>query len=55
MPVVIVKEDSTYKCSDCGNTLSLKTGQLLPPCPRCSGKMEKSEGSAPDTSHPCCG
>ena len=28
--------DANYKCGQCGNVLSLKKGQLLPPCLKCS-------------------
>jgi len=27
--------DANYKCGQCGNVLSVKQGQLLPPCPKC--------------------
>jgi predicted RNA-binding Zn-ribbon protein involved in translation (DUF1610 family) len=55
MPLTMVKEDSPYKCKKCGNTLSLKKGQMLPPCPRCGGEMDKHEGPAPVSGNPCCG
>ena len=47
MPFVLVKEDSAYRCAQCGHVLPMKTGQLVPPCPKCGGAMEKSEGAAP--------
>lgn len=52
MPFTMVKEDSAYKCSQCGHILSVKKGQLLPPCPKCGGAMEKHEGPAPES--PAC-
>lgn len=54
MPLVMVKEDSAYRYKACGNTLSLNKGQLLPPCPRCSGEMEKYERADPDSQNRCC-
>jgi len=34
-----------YKCAVCGFDLKLKKGQLVPPCPRCSGReFEESSG-----------
>ena len=47
MPFTMVQEDSAYKCAQCGHTMQLKKGQLLPPCPHCAGAMEKYEGPAP--------
>ena len=54
MALIIVTEDSTYRCSACGNILSVKKGQLLPPCPRCGGPMIKTEGDAPQQGPSCC-
>ena len=35
--------EGRYKCSQCGFELSLKKGQLVPPCPRCGeGQYEES-------------
>jgi predicted RNA-binding Zn-ribbon protein involved in translation (DUF1610 family) len=55
MPLTIVTQDSAYKCDSCGSLLNMKKGQLLPPCPRCGGKMEKTDGAVPDTGNRCCG
>lgn len=39
--------DANYKCGQCGNILSLKKGQLLPPCPRCGYRhFDRTEASA---------
>jgi len=39
--------DANYKCSQCGNILSLKKGQLLPPCPKCGHRQfERTEATA---------
>lgn len=39
--------DANYKCGQCGNILSLKKGQLLPPCPRCGYRQfDRTEASA---------
>jgi Zn finger protein HypA/HybF involved in hydrogenase expression len=46
MPFTMAQEDSDYKCAQCGHSMHLKKGQLLPPCPRCGGAMEKYEGPA---------
>jgi Zn finger protein HypA/HybF involved in hydrogenase expression len=46
MPFTVVQEDSAYKCAQCSHVMQLKKGQLLPPCPRCGGAMEKFEGPA---------
>ena len=54
MPLTMVKEDSAYKCGNCGNVLGLKKGQLLPPCPRCGGTMEKYDGPPPAPRDPGC-
>jgi len=40
----MVQEDSAFKCALCDHIMQLKKGQLLPPCPRCGGAMEKYEG-----------
>lgn len=48
MALVIVTEDSAYKCSKCGHALNVKKGQLLPPCPKCGGEMQKHSGPAPE-------
>ncbi len=45
MSLVTVEEDSAYKCSQCGQIINVKKGQLLPPCPKCGGGMEKHEGA----------
>ena len=38
--------DANYKCGQCGNVLSLKKGQLLPPCPKCSFRQfDQTEAS----------
>ena len=44
MALTMVAEDGTDKCAACSHFLSVKKGQLLPPCPRCGGTMEKHEG-----------
>ena len=31
--------DAAYACAQCGNVLSLKQGQLLPPCPKCGHRQ----------------
>ena len=54
MPLTMVSEDSTYKCDKCGHFMSLKKGQLLPPCSRCGGTMEKYEGPIPESQRPGC-
>ena len=54
MPLTIVTEDSVYKCKACGNLLNIKKGQLLPPCPKCGGQMEKQEGAVADSGNSCC-
>ncbi len=37
-------EDANYRCGQCGNVLSLKKGQLLPPCPKCGFRQfERTE------------
>ena len=37
-----------YKFSQCGFQISLKKGQMVPPCPRCgSGKYEESSAPVP--------
>jgi len=46
MPFTVVQQDSAYKCGQCGHIMQLKKGQLLPPCPRCGGAMEKVERPA---------
>ena len=48
MPLVTAQEDSAYKCSQCGQIINAKKGQLLPPCPKCGGTIEKHEGDAPE-------
>ena len=55
MPLTMVSEDSTYKCDKCGHFMSLKKGQLLPPCSRCGGTMEKYDGPIPESQRPGCG
>lgn len=43
------KSDSegTFKCTQCGQLLNLKQGQLIPPCPRCGWReFERTEGVA---------
>jgi Zn finger protein HypA/HybF involved in hydrogenase expression len=55
MALVIVTEDAAFKCAACGNLIQAKKGQLLPPCPRCGGKLEKFDGPAPATDDACCG
>jgi predicted nucleic acid-binding Zn-ribbon protein len=52
MQLTIVKEDGTYKCSKCGHIMHVKKGQLLPPCTRCGGTMEKYAG--PEPKEPAC-
>jgi predicted RNA-binding Zn-ribbon protein involved in translation (DUF1610 family) len=52
VPLVVMKEDSAYKCNQCGNVLRVKKGQLLPPCPKCGASMEKYDGPAPEP--PAC-
>jgi Zn finger protein HypA/HybF involved in hydrogenase expression len=54
MPLILVQEDSAYKCSKCGHVMRLKKGQLLPPCPRCGGTMESFEGPVPEPKRPVC-
>lgn len=51
MALTIVQQNSAYKCTKCGNVLNVNKGQLLPPCPRCGGTMEKSDApvAAPQT------
>jgi DNA-directed RNA polymerase subunit RPC12/RpoP len=52
MPFTVVQEDATYKCAKCGHIMHVKKGQLLPPCSRCGGTMEKHEGPEPE--EPAC-
>ena len=52
MQLTVVQEDGTYKCGKCGHIMHVKKGQLLPPCPRCGGAMEKYEGPEPE--EPAC-
>lgn len=47
MPFTMVQEDSAYACVKCGHVMQLKKGQLLPPCPKCGGEMQKHEGPPP--------
>ena len=54
MALTMVAEDSTYKCAACSHFLSVKKGQLLPPCPRCGGTMEKHEGPPPEPQSTSC-
>lgn len=54
MPLTMVSEDSAYKCVACGHVMNLKKGQLLPPCPRCGGTMEKFEGATPEAQRSGC-
>ena len=54
MPLTMVSEDSAYRCSQCGNVLNMKKGQLLPPCPRCGRAMEKYAGPPPEPVRPSC-
>ena len=40
--------EGRYKCTQCGFELSVKKGQLVPPCPRCSAReFEESSGPPP--------
>ena len=55
MPFIMAQEDSAYKCAGCGHLMQLTKGQLVPPCPRCGGTMEKHEGPAPAAERPGCG
>jgi len=48
MPLTMVQEDSAYKCRQCGHVMQVKKGQLLPPCTRCGGTMEKYDGPVPE-------
>jgi hypothetical protein len=52
MQLTVVQEDGTYKCAKCGHLMHVKKGQLLPPCTRCGGTMEKYEGPEPE--EPAC-
>ncbi len=52
MQLTVVQEDGTYKCAKCGHLMHVKKGQLLPPCTRCGGTMEKYEGLEPE--EPAC-
>lgn len=54
MSLAMVTENGTFKCSACGGLLNAKKGQLLPPCPRCGGKLERVEAPAAG-SDGCCG
>ena len=54
MPLTKITQDSAYRCSKCGHTMELKKGQLLPPCTRCGGEMEKFEGPIPEPQHKAC-
>ena len=49
MALTMVAEDSTYKCAVCSHFLSVKKGQLLPPCPslrRDDGKTRRPSARA---------
>lgn len=55
MALTMVREDAVYKCSQCGHVMKVKKGQLLPPCTRCGGAMEKYDGPVPEPERPACG
>lgn len=39
--------DSGFRCGQCGNVLNLKTGQLVPPCPKCGFREFHRTDAAP--------
>jgi hypothetical protein len=51
----MVTEDAAYQCGNCRHVIQLKRGQLLPPCTRCGGTMEKIEGPPPEPERKTCG
>ena len=39
----------TYKCTNCGEELTLQSEKSLPPCPNCEGTTEFSTASGGDS------
>lgn len=54
MPLTTVTEDAAFKCTQCGHVIEVRKGQLLPPCTRCGGAMEKHAGPRVQSDRKTC-